>query len=620
MNARPRRFDDAGALAARIIDDTNGDIVLGLPLGLGKAPHVANALYERARDDPSIRLSIFTALTLEPPKDGSDLERRFLGPVNERLFAGWPELAYAADLRADDLPPNIEITEFFLQAGAWLSAPGMQRRYASINYSHAAAILRERKVNVIAQLVAPDPAGRQDFSLSGNPDITLDVLDLTRARGGLCLMVGQTNPELPFMPGEAVLPGKAFDYVLSGAACDFPLFAPPNQPVSDADHAIGLRAAAAVPDGGTIQIGIGSIGDAFGAALIMRHRAPELFRRTLERLGGDPDSELRHDAPFERGLYGVSEMFAPAFLELHEAGILSRRAADGAVLHAGFFVGPRDFYRRLREATEAERARFQMKSISFVNTLAGDFETKARDRADARFVNNAMEVSLLGEASSDTLTDGRVVSGVGGQHDFAVQAFGLPGARSIIALPSTREAKGQTASRLVWTPGRATLPRHLRDLFITEYGLADLRGRSDQDCIAAMLTLADARFQPRLRREAEAAGKIVRVKGQRHAAENTPERIRGALEPARAEGWCDPYPFGSDFTEVERRLMPALARLKSISSDRFRLTAFALRAAFECVPNPDEADALRRLSLATPRGFREMLLGKMVLHAYRRHE
>jgi acyl-CoA hydrolase len=434
----------------------------------------------------------------------------------------------------------------------------MQRAYISANYTHAAGYLLDHGVNVLAQLVAPGEAG---LSLSCNTDITLDILHATRARGGRCLFVAETNANLPFMGGEAVLPADAFDAILDGP--DFPLFGPPNMPVGDAEHAIGIRAAALVPDGGSVQIGIGSIGDAFGAALVMRHRAPELFAETLARLNAD-EASLRRAQPFEEGLYGISEMVVPAFLELYREGILKRPAADGALLHGGFFLGPRSFYEELRTMPEAERDRFAMRAISFVNALYGEEEAKRRDRRDARFVNTAMIATALGAAVSDALEDGRVVSGVGGQYNFVAQAFALDGARSIMTLPATRDADGTTESTIRWSYGHVTIPRHLRDVFVTEYGVADLRGRSDAECAAAMIDIADARFRDELTAAAADAGKLDRAHVSR-AATNTPEAIARALEPARAEGWCGPFPFGTDFTEEEQRLMPALQRLAAMT-------------------------------------------------------
>ncbi len=94
----PQNFSDAGAVADAIIATTGKRIVLGLPLGLGKANHIVNALFARAAGDATIYLSIFTALTLEKPRPKNELEARFINPVAERLFGGYPDLAYAQAL------------------------------------------------------------------------------------------------------------------------------------------------------------------------------------------------------------------------------------------------------------------------------------------------------------------------------------------------------------------------------------------------------------------------------------------------------------------------------------------------------------------------------------------
>jgi hypothetical protein len=115
---RPRRYRDARALADDLVDEIGKEIVLGLPLGLGKANHLVNALVDKALDDSSISLRIFTALILEKPQPSNALERRFIEPVIERLFGGYPELAYAKALRGGTLPDNIIVNEFFFAAGA----------------------------------------------------------------------------------------------------------------------------------------------------------------------------------------------------------------------------------------------------------------------------------------------------------------------------------------------------------------------------------------------------------------------------------------------------------------------------------------------------------------------
>ena len=96
-------------------------------------------------------------------------------------------------------------------------------------------------------------------------------------------------------------------------------------------------------------------------------------------------------------------------------------------LHGAFFLGPKSFYRALREMTPEQIARIQMMPVSFTNELYGDEDAKRRARVDARFVNNAMMATLMGAAVSDGLEDGQVVSGVGGQYNFVAQAFALAG-------------------------------------------------------------------------------------------------------------------------------------------------------------------------------------------------
>src|SRR5712675_3189104 len=143
----PLLFDDPDRLAEAIIARVGKNIMLALPLGLGKANHVANALFARAAADPSMHLRIFTALTLEKPHAKRGLERRFLAPFAERVFGGYPDLAYAVALHRGGLPPNVEVDEFFFQAGTRLGVPASQQSYISANYTHALRYVVDRGVN-----------------------------------------------------------------------------------------------------------------------------------------------------------------------------------------------------------------------------------------------------------------------------------------------------------------------------------------------------------------------------------------------------------------------------------------------------------------------------------------
>src|SRR5271170_5507765 len=306
----PKQFTDPDAIAEDIIRDVGTHLVVGLPLGLGKANHIINALYARAAADRGINLTFFSALTLEKPRPSNLIEQRFITPVIDRLFGGYPDLAYADALHAGALPPNIQVIEFFFLAGKWLHVPFAQQHYISANYTHAASYLLARGLNVVTQLVAKRVVdGLTRYSLSCNTDTTLDVLR-ARAQGAAAFkLIGEVNSELPFMPGEGDLPAEEFSAVLDVPGESFPLFAPPSEPITDTKYAIGLHAAGLVRDGGTLQIGIGQVGDALAQGLIVRHRDNAQFHAIMKRLA--PAGEAR-SAPetgsFEQGLYGVSEM------------------------------------------------------------------------------------------------------------------------------------------------------------------------------------------------------------------------------------------------------------------------------------------------------------------------
>lgn len=399
----PKLFSDPEAIAEDIIRDVGTNLVVGLPLGLGKANHVINALYARAVADRTINLTFFSALTLEKPKPKSLLERQFIAPVIDRLFGGYPDLAYADALHAGALPPNVKVIEFFFLAGKWLHMPYAQQHYISANYTHASSYLLARGLNVVTQLVAKRTVdGVARYSLSCNTDTTLDILR-ARAQGGASFkLIGQVNSELPFMPGAGDLPADEFAAILDSPETDFPLFAPPSEPISDTKYAIGLHAASLVRDGGSLQIGIGQVADALAQGLIVRHRDNAKFHGIMQRLAPDVPVAAQETGSFERGLYGVSEMLFEAFIGLIDAGIL-KREVDGVVLHGAFFLGPKSFYRALREMTPAQLARIQMMPVSFTNELYGDEDLKRRARVDARFVNNAMMATLMGAAISDGL-------------------------------------------------------------------------------------------------------------------------------------------------------------------------------------------------------------------------
>src|SRR5471030_654958 len=143
----PVYFDRAEQLTDTILGRVGKNIVLALPLGLGKANHVANSMFRRAAGNPSMALRIFTALTLGKPRAKQDLERRFLDPVSARLFDGYPALAYGEALRDNRMPQNVEVDNFF----SLPAADSMSRRHnATISRPtipmHAATYLTARSI------------------------------------------------------------------------------------------------------------------------------------------------------------------------------------------------------------------------------------------------------------------------------------------------------------------------------------------------------------------------------------------------------------------------------------------------------------------------------------------
>ncbi len=632
--APPISYSQAGDCADAILSRVGKNVVLGLPLGLGKANSIANALYSRAEHDKSIRLEIFTALTLGRPRGNSELERRFLGPLFQRLAGNYPELAYNTALSQGHLPSNVSVHEFYFPAGRRLDTPLAQHGYTSTNYTHVARDLLARGVNVIAQLVACRGDGPSaQLSLSCNPDITLDLLpELKRRReaGQAIAIAGQINEQLPFMQGPAVIDRSEFDFLLEGPACQFDLFALPRPLVSITDYAIAVHVASLIEDGGTLQIGIGGFADAMTHVLKLRHLQNPDFRDLLAALGQDYLVGSRGELmPFEEGLYAASEMLVEGLLELKQVGVLKRRPPcdtddlqhkPGPVIHAAFFLGSTSFYEALRSLSESNLADISMTSVSFVNQLYGDEQLKRAQRSKARFINSALMATALGAIVSDGLADGRVVSGVGGQYNFVAQAHELEGARSIITLDATRTSKGQTASNIVWNYGHTTIPRHLRDIVVTEYGVADLRGKSDREVVAAMLNITDSRFQSSLLAEAKRAGKIEKNYRIPEAARNNfPAKIEAALGPARRLGLLPHFPMGTELTPTEIRLAHALKELKAIAHSKPRILRAATTGALGARLTANERDCLERLDLAQPQGLRDRLTRWSVIWALRNH-
>jgi len=641
-----QRFTDTDACAQLIVERLGADLRVAAPLGLGKPHGLLNALYGLMQVDTWRSMTLYTALSLTRPRPKSSLEARFLDPFVERHFgADYVDPQYALDQIEGKLPPNVAVHEFYMQSGALLHSGSAQRNYISQNYTHVARDLVVQDINLLVQLVArrETPSGVR-YSLSCNPDLSLDFLDRVKASGKtrpLCVAV--VHPALPYIGGDAEVPQDFFDVELAPTQSS-PLFAVPKLPVDIAEYALGLHASALVKDGGCLQIGIGALSDALVKGLLLRHQDNVAWRKTLLALdqGGNTHAvagRVGGLASFKTGLYGCSEMIMDGLMHLAKAGVLKRRSWDnlaleraaaagrlpddvpgGHYLRGAFFLGSRELYDWLETIAGSDADAIDMCRVSNVNQLYGDHQALATlQRRGARFFNTCMMSTLLGGAVSETLEDGHVVSGVGGQYNFVAMAHELPDGRSVLLQRATRQGKNGVETNIRWQYGQITIPRHLRDIVVSEYGVADLRGKSDSECIEAMLAISDARFIDALAAEAKSHGKLAAdFKLPEAWRKHRPELLQEALDKPMRKGLLPKFPFGSDFTEVELRLLPALQWLQS-SSASWKGRWQWLKAL--CKPGEATAEeivALERMGLSAATRLGDRLQRRLLQAALRR--
>lgn len=707
---RHSRFE---AFAQSLFDALDGHIVMGIPIGIGKPTELINAIYALARKNPDYRLDIHTALSLSRPVLKSELEKRLLTPFLDRQFAGVPELDYVLDGRKQSIPDNIRIVEFYFKPGEMLHNPKAQQNALSANYTHVARDMMTRQVNLVTQMISKKVAGEATrYSLSSNPDVTLDLQRMMREHsqsdGKTRLLIAQVNENMPFMPNDAEVPAEFFDEILDDPEDYSALFCTPHQPISQTDHMIGFYSSALLQDGGTLQIGIGSLGDAVVNSLLIRQHKNGDYYQLLKDTGAlDHFPVLTTDGAhntFTEGLYGNTEMLVPGYMELIKGDILTRRVYDdvdiqqlinsglapapitfdwlqalhkrGRIqtrltesdvhwlqhwgllsdqitldgdqltdhdghrchasfddphfkpwaeqyalgqklrharrMHAGFFVGNEHFYDDLKALPEQQLSEFNMTSVMFTNQLQGDEPLKLAQRKKARFINACMKVTLSGAAVSDGLADGSVISGVGGQFNFVNMAHEIPDARSILMMRACRNKGNKTVSNIVFNYGHTTVPRHMRDIVITEYGIADLRGRNDQEIIDQLLKVCDSRFQAGLIRQAQKAGKLpndYRLPGW--ARNNTPEAVANLLKGQRAQDF-QPFPFGKELTDQEVLIGAALKRLKHKLTAVWPLIPALIRPLSNAKLKAHSSH-LERMQLAHPVSVKERLYRRLLL-------
>lgn len=699
-------YKDVDACVDATIAAVGKELIVASPLGLGKPVQLLNAFYRRAQADKSISLHIHTALSLEVPKPGSEIEAHLSGPILERLFGNYEELDYVAPVKNGSLPQNIQVTEYYVRAGSHKGKPAAQQSYVSSNYTHILRDMCNAGVNVLAQMVAGyEKDGELTLSLSCNTDLTLELFDRIDDGQLEVYLTAQLHNDLPFMHGEAEIAASHFDAVVSNPVYNKTLFAVPNAAVPLQDYATGLHASSLIVDGGTLQIGIGSLGDAVAQACVLRHEHNADHQKILSQITHQHTEAAGAGGTFEQGLYVSTEMFVNGMMHLIERGIIKRRVYDnlalqnalndsglgevvddafyhtgrecgliprhlsefdksnlerwgiigatvklegnrlqidgtdyendldnaetraaliastgsghllnGKILHGGFFLGPRDFYDKLSNLPPSLQTQIEMTGVSRTNQLLLDYPLYCAQRKDARFINTGMMVSLTGAVASDALENGTVISGVGGQYNFVAMAHDLPGARSVLCIRSTRGQGSDTQSNIVPFYGHTTIPKHLRDIVVTEYGIADIRGQSDSETIKRLINVADSRFQSSLLEFAKRNGKVegdYRVPAS--AQRNTPERLAQQLAPYRANGRLPDYPFGTEMTEQELALATSLRKIKALSEEPAHFAAATVKALFHKADPEAAKPFLERVHLDHPGTTKEFITQQLLL-------
>lgn len=252
---------------------------------------------------------------------------------------------------------------------------------------------------------------------------------------------------------------------------DAPL-ALPGPPPTDADKEIARHAVSFIRSGATLQTGIGSIPSQIAALL-------------ADGDGGD---------------YGLhSEMFTDGCMQLHRAGKVSnaaKRLYDGVSVTT-FAFGTADLYQWLDENTDV--AFLPVEIVNSPEVIAANQNMVS--------INGALAVDIQGQVVADTI-NGSQFSGIGGAEDFVAGAGLELSDRSLICLPSTYEKDGVLQSRIVpwFGPGAViTTPRHHVDVIVTEYGAAELEGRTVQERGRALAAIAHPQFRAELEAAADRA-------------------------------------------------------------------------------------------------------------------
>jgi len=343
---------------------------------------------------------------------------------------------------------------------------GANISFAAADFRRFAPLLEEQSPRVMATAASPpDSEGWCSLSLhAGGTSAEM----IRAAADPQRLLVVETSPNYPRtfgVPPEHLhaLKVDEIDILVEGEGSPLPL---PDVEPTEADLEIARHAATFVPDGATLQTGIGTIPSAIATRL----------------------------ADGEKGDFGVhSEMFTNGLMALHEAGKVSNahKGCYEGVSVATFAAGSEQLYKWLHENEDVA-----FLPVEIVNST----EAIARNRKMIT-INGALAIDIHGQVVADTI-NGTQFSGIGGHEDFIAGPALDVEDRSLLCFPAAFTSKdGKLQSRIVpWFEAGAviTTPRHQVDVIVTEFGAAELQGKTIHQRALALAAIAHPDFRDEL--------------------------------------------------------------------------------------------------------------------------
>jgi acyl-CoA hydrolase len=362
---------------------------------------------------------------------------------------------------APDMATHFRHRALFVGPNARAAVNEGRADYVPVFLSEVPELFEQRVLPLDAVLVNVTPPDAHGFCSLG-----VSVEAMKAALGAARTVIVQLNRAMPRTLGDSFIHVDQIDLAVE---VDIPPYELISAPIGEVECRIGEYVAALVSDGATIQLGIGAIPAATALALSGHH---------------------------DLGIH--TEMFTDAVVELVEAGVVTgaRKERNRGKIVAAFMMGSRRLYEFVDDNPMVE-----MRSVDFTNDTH-----VIRSFRGMTAINSAIEVDLGGQVAADSIGS-RIYSGVGGQMDFVRGAALASEGKAIIALPSTAAAGTISRISAELSPGAGvvTTRAHVRTI-VTEWGVAELFGRSLRERAAALIGIAHPDHRDRLTSEARRLG------------------------------------------------------------------------------------------------------------------